>query len=150
MELLSQSLVFAKLNFDSSDEIIHYLAQQLEKQGKVKSSFEQAVKDREKVHPTGLPSGKIAVAIPHTDIQYVNEEAIAFATLAHPIKFHNMAITDETLEVQIVVMLALKTPHGQVKMLQKLMEMFQKQELLSNLMQLKNNDELYKAVSKQI
>ncbi|RMC23691.1 MULTISPECIES: PTS sugar transporter subunit IIA [unclassified Lactobacillus] len=150
MELLNQSLVFARINLNSSDEIIHYLAQQLKKQGKVKDTFEQAVKDREQVHPTGLPSGEIAVAIPHTDIQYVNEAAIAFATLAHPIKFHNMAITNETLEVQIVVMLALKTSHGQVKMLQKLMALFQNQDLLSNLIQLKNNVELYKAISKQI
>lgn len=44
--------------------------------GKVKDDFEQAVLRREQTHPTGLPSGKIAVAIPHTDVQYVKEAGI--------------------------------------------------------------------------
>ncbi|WEV41187.1 PTS sugar transporter subunit IIA [Lactobacillus sp. ESL0684] len=150
MEILSPDLVFAQVEVKTSDEIIHYLADHLMDTKKVKSTFEQAVKDRERVHPTGLPSGKVAVAIPHTDVQYVNEAAITFATLAHPVKFHNMAVTDECLDVQIVVMLALKNPHSQVKMLQKLMALFQNQELLSSLCLINNSAQLYKSISKYI
>ena len=150
MNLLSPQLVFAQVDFNSADEIIHFLAEQLKKENKVKDTFEQAVKSREAVHPTGLPSGEIAVAIPHTDVQYVNAPAITFATLSHPISFHNMAVTEQTLNVQIVVMLALKNPHSQVEMLQKLMALFQDQELLSKLMQISSDKDLYKAVSKHI
>ncbi|WEV50879.1 PTS sugar transporter subunit IIA [Lactobacillus sp. ESL0731] len=150
MELLSPKLVFAQVKANSADEVIHYLATQLKDNGKVKDTFEQAVKEREQIHPTGLPSGKIAVAIPHTDVQYVNEAAITFATLAHPVEFHNMAVTDQLLEVQIVVMLALKDPHSQVEMLQKLMALFQNQELLARLQKITDSKQLYDAVIKHI
>ncbi|WEV36756.1 PTS sugar transporter subunit IIA [Lactobacillus sp. ESL0677] len=150
MELLSPRLVFAQVKANSADEVIHYLATQLKDNGKVKDTFEQAVKEREQIHPTGLPSGKIAVAIPHTDVQYVNEAAITFATLAHPVEFHNMAVTDQLLEVRIVVMLALKDPHSQVEMLQKLMALFQNQELLACLQKITDSKQLYDAVIKHI
>lgn len=150
MKILEPDLVFAHVKATSSDEIIHYLAQKLQNKGKVKISFEQAVKKRELLHPTGLPSGEIAVAIPHTDVDYVNEAAITFATLAQPIEFHNMAITDEILRVQIVVMLALKDPHSQVEMLQKLMALFQDQKLLKQLKGITSSQKLYQVISEHI
>lgn len=150
MKILNPKLVFAQVKASDSQEIIHYLANQLQKNGKVKDTFEQAVLKREKIHPTGLPSGKVAVAIPHTDVQYVNEAAIAFATLAHPVKFHNMAETSKELDAQIVVMLALKEPHGQVEMLQKLMALFQEQSLLVDFKKITDHQKLYEAVSKYI
>lgn len=150
MELLSPDLVFAQVKAKNAKGIIHYLANQLKKRGKVKDTFEQAVLEREKIHPTGLPSGEVAVAIPHTDVQYVNKAAIAFATLAQPVKFHNMAETKKELDVQIVVMLALKDPHGQVELLQKLMALFQDQSLLNDLRKMTDCQKLYKAVSEYI
>lgn len=150
MSILSKELVFSHVNAADSDEVIHYLAEQLYQAGKVKATFEQAVKDREKIYPTGLPTGKIAVAIPHTNVEYVNEAAIAFATLAHPVKFHNMAVTDQTVDAQIVVMLAMKNPHSQVSMLQKLMALFQDQALLAQLQQITDSEQLFNIVSEQI
>jgi len=150
MSILSKELVFSQVKASTSDEVIHYLAEQLHQDGKVKDTFEQAVKDREKVYPTGLPTGKIAVAIPHTNVEYVNEAAIAFATLAEPVKFHNMAVTDQTVDAQVVVMLAMKNPHSQVSMLQKLMALFQDQALLAQLQQISDNEQLFKIVSEHI
>lgn len=150
MKLLTPELVFAQVKVNTSAEVIHFLAHKLKVNGKVKDTFEQAVKKREDLHPTGLPSGKIAVAIPHTDVQYVTEAAIAFTTLGHPVQFYNMAETTNVLDVRIVVMLALKDPHSQIKMLQKLMALFQNQKLLNSLQKITDNQELYDAVSKYI
>ncbi|AVK64038.1 hypothetical protein C5Z26_07900 [Lactobacillus sp. CBA3606] len=150
MSILNKELVFSHVDANDADELIHYLAEQLKQAGKVKDTFEQAIKDREKIYPTGLPTGKIAVAIPHTNVEYVNEAAIAFATLAHPIKFHNMAVTDQTVDAQIVVMLAMKNPHSQISMLQKLMALFQDQTLLGRLQQITDNEQLFKIVSEHI
>lgn len=143
MNLLSSQLVFAQVEAKTSSEIIQYLAQQLQMFDKVQPDFSQAVQDRELSHPTGLPSGKIAVAIPHTDVEYVKHPAIAFATLKQPIQFHNMAVTKQLLDVQIVVMLALKNPHSQVQMLQKLMTLFQNQVLLEQLVQIQDQQLLF-------
>lgn len=150
MSVLSKELVFSKVPAENSDEVIHYLANKLYEDGKVKDTFEQAVKDREKIYPTGLPTGKIAVAIPHTNVEYVNEAAIAFATLQHPVKFHNMAVTDQTVDAEIVVMLAMKNPHSQVSMLQKLMALFQDQTLLGKLQLIDDNAQLFEEVTKHI
>lgn len=150
MKVTQRNLIFSKVDSKNSNEIIHYLAEKLFKAGKVNKDFEQAVKERERVYPTGLPIGDIPVAIPHTDVKYVKQSAIAIAILKNPVEFHNMAKNDESINVKIVVMLAMKEPHSQVDMLQKLMKMFQNQDLLTKISNLDDNDEIYEIVSKQI
>lgn len=150
MGVTQRSLIFSKVDSKDSNEIIHYLAEKLFEAGKVNKDFEQAVKNREKIYPTGLPIGNISVAIPHTDVKYVKQSSLAIATLKEPIEFHNMAKNDENINVKIVVMLAMKEPHSQVDMLQKLMKMFQNQNLLAKISNLTDNDEIYKIISAQI
>lgn len=150
MGVVSKDLVFSKLDLNNSDEVIHYLAQHLYQSGKVNVDFEAAVKEREKIYPTGLPTGKISVAIPHTDVKYVKQPAIAFATLSKPIKFANMADAKQTVDASVVVMLAMQQPHSQVDMLQKLMQLFQNQDLLTEMVELDDPEQLFEIVSNHI
>ncbi|MFH5811678.1 PTS sugar transporter subunit IIA [Companilactobacillus sp. FL22-1] len=150
MGVVKQELTFSKVDCNNSNEIIHYLANKLFQDGDVTADFEQAVKDREKIYPTGLPIGKVSVAIPHTDVKYVKNSSIAIATLERPVEFKNMANNKETIDVSIVVMLAMKEPHSQVDMLQKLMKLFQNQELLEKIYSLNDSSEIFDIVSKQI
>lgn len=150
MGVAKRELTFSKVSCKDSNEIIHYLADKLFEVGDVNADFEQAVKDREKVYPTGLPIGKISVAIPHTDVKYVKSPAIAIATLKNPVGFKNMANNKEVIDVKMVVMLAMKEPHSQVDMLQKLMGLFQNQELLEKIYSLDDSNEIFDIISKQI
>lgn len=150
MSMIDEELIFPQLDLKNSDEIISFLAEKLEKAGRVKPSFEQAVKDREKKFPTGLPSGEIAVAIPHTDVEHVNEASLVFATLKSPIKFQNMADKNQSLPVSFVVMLAMKEPHSQVTMLQSLMQLFQNQDHLKELLSLDGSKQFYSKVTKYL
>lgn len=146
MDFIKENLVIANLQASNSQDVISTLADKLHETGYVNADYKQAVLDREKIYPTGLPSGQINVAIPHTDVKYVKSPAIIFATLKSPVEFKNMADKKQNVSVRFVAMLAMKEPHSQVQLLQKLMQLFQKQDLLAKLVSLTDSSELYKEI----
>lgn len=135
MGLINEHLVFPDQQFADNEAALRFLAGQLNAAGKVHDDFFDAVWAREQKFPTGLPAGKINVAIPHADAKYVKESAIAVATLAQPIPFHNMAVTDQEIPVSLIMMLAIHEPHGQVQVLQNVMALFQDEQHLAKLLQ---------------
>lgn len=143
MDYIDNDLVLAQMDVKSATEAISTLADLLYQHKNVNQDYKQAVLDREEIFPTGLPSGKIGVAIPHTDIKYVNKPAIAFATLQKPVVFKNMADKSQDVEVRFMAMLAMKESHSQVQLLQRLMELFQHQDLLAKLIQEEDSEQLY-------
>lgn len=144
MSYINENLVFAHLSATDSTDVISQLADALYKNGNVNADYKQAVLDREKIYPTGLPSGEICVAVPHTDVKYVKSPAIVFASLESPVKFANMADKSQTVDAKFVAMLAMKEPHSQVELLQNLMQLFQNQDLLKKFISLDSSEELYK------
>ncbi|MCQ4117146.1 PTS sugar transporter subunit IIA [Ligilactobacillus sp. MP3] len=140
MALIHKDLVFTNLKFDNKTETLNFLSKKLYEAGYAKESFPLAVIDREKIFPTGLPTGIINVAIPHADSEYVDKSALAVATLKNPITFNNMGNPDEELAVSFIIMMAIAEPHGQVTMLQKIMQIIQNQDYLQKLMSLKEDD----------
>ena len=67
MELLKEKLIFIDVEAKDREEAIGKMAKELYKKGYVKESYINAILDREKVFPTGLPTEEVGVAIPHTD-----------------------------------------------------------------------------------
>lgn len=92
----------------------------------MKDSFAENVLKREEVFPTGLLINDVGIAIPHTDAEHVNDSQIAFMSLKKPVTFYEMGTADKEISVSLIFMLALKEPHAQLEMLQKLITMFQK------------------------
>jgi len=125
------------LHSDAPDAttIMTKLAYQLEAKNVVTHQFLPHVMTREERYPTGLASGPIGVAIPHTDSIYVNKSQIAFASLAKPIIFKNMVDLEQNVAVSLVFMIAMSTPHEQTALLSNLMDMFQDQKTLQHLNQ---------------
>lgn len=146
---IKPNLVFAKFKASSSTDIISQLADKLYQNGNVTSGYKDAVLAREKEFPTGLPSqsGKYDVAIPHTDVKYVNQPAIAFASLDNPVEFTNMGDHSQQVQARFVVMLAMKEPHSQVKLLSQLMALFQDEDALAKLWGITNSERLYQELS---
>lgn len=108
------------------EEVIRLLATRLERAGRVRPSFAEAVLAREAAMPTGLPMGyAMNVAVPHTDAEHVRQPAIAIATLARPVDFANMENPGEVVAVGLVFMLALNDKDHQIEMLQQIMEIVQ-------------------------
>jgi len=134
-EFLDPSAIVLKLKAKTAEDVIRELGDCLLSQGLVKDDFVNATLAREAEMPTGLPlGGSINAAIPHVDIEYVNQSALALATLTQPVTFHNMVDPDEPVPVRLVIMLALSQPKSQIEMLQRVAGILQDTAVVEQLM----------------
>lgn len=122
---LNEELVFRNLTAKTDKEVLAFLAEQLYEKKYVKKEYIQAIQEREEEYPTGLPSTTPGIAIPHANFDLVEQTTLAIATLHEPVKFHNMEDNQVELPIQIVIMMAIGEPHGQVEMLQKIVGIIQ-------------------------
>ncbi len=147
-EILDPGFVLCGLRANDAEDVIRKLGNLLYKKGKVKKSFVEATIAREKEMPTGLPTDNINAAIPHADMEHVNEPSLAIGILNKPIPFGIMINPDESVEVSIVFLLALNTPQDLIGMLQKLALVLQNSSILKKLKQSKNSIQVVKVLSK--
>src|SRR5699024_3463589 len=131
------------------NDVLSILATELYDRGYVKDTYKDAIIQREKNNPTGLPTMGVKVALPHTDTIHVNEPAIALGILEEPVIFEDMG-SGEELEVEIVFMLAVKNPSAQVKVLKKLIDLFQDSEFLISLKNSENKSEAYRLIQENL
>lgn len=130
---LNENFIFVSLDAPDSDTVIQTLADSLYQAGLVAEDYGAATIEREKKHATGLPTRPFPIAFPHADAEGVVESALAVATLQNPVGFNNMGDPDEVLEVELVIMLANKSPEEQIETLRGLAELFGQPEKLSEL-----------------
>lgn len=150
MELLKEELIFIDIEAKDREEAIEKMAKELYKREYVKESYINAILDREKVFPTGLPTEEVGVAIPHTDAIHVKKGAMAIGVLKNPVVFQMMGMPEENVNVNIIFMMALDEPKGQIEMLQKLMSIFQDKSILLKMRQAKTKEEIIKSFSNVI
>lgn len=125
-----QELVIAPMMAEDATDAIAQLGDRLVFGQFVKLTWIEATLQREKVFPTGLPTAEIQVAIPHTDIEHVLRQAVAVGVLEKPIAFKEMGNPDGEVMAQIVCALAVTQSDQLVELLQRLVTMFQKPEVL--------------------
>lgn len=123
--LISPELVLMGIEADTDQEAIEILARHLYGKGIVKESYIEAVKAREKVFSTGLGFEEMGIAIPHTDSEHVNQQAIAIGILKKPVHFCHMGMPEVPVEAEMMFMMAIEKPDSQVEFLSKMMEIFQ-------------------------
>ncbi|MGE8203743.1 PTS sugar transporter subunit IIA [Heyndrickxia sp. NPDC080065] len=122
---LDENIVCLNVNAETKEEVITTLFNKLKENNYVKDSFIEAILEREKVYPTGLPLASMGVAIPHTDPEHVLNPTIGVAVLNHPVKFHMMGSVETIIDADIVLVLAISEPSKQIVMLERLMGVFQ-------------------------
>ena len=151
MELyLNEELVFRNVQAKTDSEVLAFLASEMYKKNYVKEEYIQALKERENEYPTGLPSTPPGIAIPHANYEMVNKTTLAIATLKDPVLFHNMENNNEQLPIQIVIMMAIGEPHGQVEMLQKIVGIIQDEPLRQEMIRAGNDTELLELLKKAV
>lgn len=123
-EMVKNSIIFTRAQFDNAKDAISFLAQQLKDRQIVKETFLESVLEREKKYPTGLYLGKINVAIPHTDTEHVLKSGLAIATLTKPVMFRRMDRPEQEIPVSIIFVLAVLNPKEYIKFLSKLTTSF--------------------------
>lgn len=135
-EIINTDLTFVDLDVSNQEELFGAMGGRLEELGYVRDSFIDAVAARERRFPTGLDLGDAAVAIPHTDPEHVNENAIAIANLVRPIPFRQMGSTEEEncwVQAKLIIMLAI---HGgnYIEVLQRVIQSIQDPEVVKRLL----------------
>ena len=147
-EFLSKEAVVLGMEASSSEEVIRVLGGKLRDQGLVKDNFVDAALEREANMPTGLPlGGEYNAAIPHVDIEYVNQSALGLATLKEDVVFYNMVENDVEVPCRLIIMLALDQPKSQIEMLQSVAGVLQDPEVISKLVQAATVDEVFEILS---
>jgi PTS system galactitol-specific IIA component len=126
-------LVSVRLLAADRVEAISELADLLEQGGYVKPSFKTAVLEREVSFPTGLPTGEVGVAIPHADSIHVLRSAVGVGLLEKPIRFLQMGDPDASIDVDLVLMLAIEDPKAVVPFLRKICSILQDGVLLQGI-----------------
>lgn len=133
-----ESIILLDLEADSNEEVLEKMGRNLVDLNVVKESFIPAIIKREKEFATGLPTAGVSVAIPHTDVEHVIQKTVSLAILKKPVDFVIMGDDTETAPVQLVFMLAMDEENSQLSLLQKLMQVFQNEEILKQLVRLKD------------
>ena len=146
--LLRKENVFIDLEVADTDELFETVGRHMIDGGFAKDSFIQALKDREKVFPTGLPSGReshgsVGVGLPHSDACHVLIPATAVIRLKKPIRFIMMGSNDVVIDARVVFMLLLEEGESQLTMLQKLMDIIQDDDFMKKIMDCASPDELF-------
>jgi PTS system galactitol-specific IIA component len=148
---INAQAIMTGLKAESSADVIRLLGDRLYSLGYVNEYYTSAVIQREVTFPTGLVlGGKYNVAIPHTDTIYVRSAGIAFASLEKPVIFKNMGDPGSDVETNMVFLLAVKDPKDQVELLQKLIEIFQDEELINRIYETKDALEIENILNKQL
>jgi PTS system galactitol-specific IIA component len=125
-----EHLILPNLKARDRTEVITSMGAMLHTRGHVRDTFIDAVLEREEEFATGLPTPEIHVAIPHADIEHVIQPAIAIAVLDEPVEFGEMGNPDNTVDVQLVCMLAVTESETLVSLLKSLVGIFQDPQLL--------------------
>lgn len=126
----NQKFLYYSSDEDDKETLLAKMSEVLIDAEFVHPSYQQAVIERERIFPTGLPTKGINVAIPHTDSIHVKKEGFLVGVLEKPVTFEMMASKDVFLEVELIFMLAIKQPEDQLVMLQKLMLLCQDEQNL--------------------
>jgi len=144
-DVFREELVLLNYEAKDAEDVLKALADRLFEDGSVKDTYYQAMLDRERAYPTGLPTEGIKVAIPHAGVEHVNYSAFAIATMPQPVIFGEMgAGPDSQLDVQIVMMLANSDPDEQVKTLRKMVDLFDEPDSLHALVAATTPSEIVK------
>lgn len=146
-DLLRKELILRDVDASTDEEIIKIMADAMFNHGYVKEDFKENILKREKEYPTGLNTGEIKVAIPHTDPQYVKKSAIGIAVLNQPVIFKDMGEPDQKIPANIVFMLAVTEPSKQVPLLTKLMSIFSKKEKLESIFHADSDEFIFETVN---
>lgn len=147
-DLIKEKLIFDIFENNEQKDVIKTLTDSLMRGGYVKASYYNAILTREKKYPTAIKLGNgISVAIPHTEAIHVENSAIAIARIDNGVKFKLMEDPEEEVLVNLIIMIALKERDKQIEILEKLMELFQDQELMKSLVKANDKQELKKLIN---
>lgn len=147
--IFNSELVIMDCIADTAEEAISQLCARMKAQGMVKDTYCQAVIEREREYPTGVPTAYYDVAIPHSQSDLVLIPGIAVAKMHKSVQFYSMGAEDEPLQAEVVILLAVKNPESQLNMLRSLMGLFENGNAMLTIRTAANATTIYEAIRAQ-
>ena len=137
---INKDLIFLDPKIRSIDMLFEIMCAELEKKGWIEADFLSSLIEREERFPTGLDTGKIKIAVPHTDPEKVIIEGLAVAVIKKPLDFAEMGHPDkQLLPVNIVFLLLLKK--GKAEFYHKLLNKIKNSDILLKLYESENRQD---------
>lgn len=125
---IDERLVFLSAEFENAEEAIKMMASEMRSEGYVRDSYCDAVLEREKKFPTGVPEEGLGSAVPHATSEHVIKPSMAIAVLKRPVRFNLMGSPDESADVDLIFMLAAGTPRDHMVALGKVISILMSSE----------------------
>lgn len=131
----------------TSKEVFEIIGMKLINLGIVDTQFIEAIMERESKYPTGLETQPFAIAIPHTEVDCVNESCLIFVKSKTPIKFFEMVNNDKVLEVNYMFFIIIKDREKQVSVIQDILEIATDEAKMVAISEAKDVDKIYEIIS---
>ena len=144
LEVIRPELCVCNLKATDRDDALKQLANLMLEKGYVKEGYYESVITREKEYPTGLDLGGNNIALPHTFADFVNNAAFAVAGLDTPVQFACMDDDEVFIDVNVIVMMAIKEKAQQVDALRQLMKLVvRNSEAIGSIKNATSGEEIY-------
>lgn len=147
--LFKPELVY--FDFEATDRFDFFkkLGEDLQAKGYVKDTWYDAITEREKNYPTGLPCPALAVAVPHTEPEHLLKPYIAVVKPKEPIVFEGMAGMGGEVPTQLIVNLGVMAHETeQVGILQALMQIFINEDAVKDILSQTTQQGMVDAITK--
>lgn len=148
--MLKEEYVQLGLECADKEELIRTMAEVFIKDGVVKDTYVDAVLEREKVFPTGLPATAFDIAIPHAQAKHSNRFGLTIGILERPVEFQQMGTPDITLHAEMIFMIAVDDPKRQIDLLSSLVRLLQNKEMLLKIKHSGSRKEIAELVSENL
>ncbi len=149
-DLFREDCIIDNLDVSSREEALAVMAEHLVSLGFCHHTFPQAILDRERVYPSGLPFRGYTIAIPHTDVVHVRQSVILVARLPVPVLFQSMGAPEDVLPVQLISMFALKEREAIGDLLETLITVYQREHALTALIQASDRFEMFRILKTMV
>ncbi len=128
-----KDLIWLDEAFETQTLFFETMGKRLYEKGLVKENFGQALIAREENFPTGLKTEAYEIAIPHTDVEYVEEACISFVRFCSPIRFSHMGEPGIKVDAKFAFVLGIKDPKRQVEVLSTLVKLISDEKMMAQL-----------------
>lgn len=140
--LVEPNCIFLDAEVKNFEEVIQLIGEQFIAKGIAKETYIDAVIQREKVYPTGLPANGYNIAIPHTDSGHILRPSVGVIVTKEPIEVSMMGSPETKLACQLFFPLAMEHPKKQLALLKQLMGFFQEKDNLEKIYRAKSKTEV--------
>ena len=131
----------------SYEEILEFIGESLTALGYAKESFAKALKDRERVFPTGLQMQPYGIAIPHADQGHVYKPCVGVVRLKGGAVFRDMVEPDREVRAKIIFCIAIAGEEKQTDVLQDIMRIASDESLMSCIVDADSEEEIYELLT---